>query len=108
MSSSKTKVSILLNLIFLFFSNFLYLILVKINYTYTKTNFMMQNLLFQPKSISKTFYIRRQFFQLFQETVLFEGRNSVKLNIASLQSGMYYLKVMDSEERFLSEMIMKM
>ena len=45
---------------------------------------------------------------LFEETVLFEGRNSVKLNIASLQSGMYYLKVMDSEGRFLSETIMKM
>jgi hypothetical protein len=45
---------------------------------------------------------------LFQETVLFEGRNSVKLNIASLQSGMYYLKVMDSEGRFLSKTIMKL
>ena len=47
----------------------------------------MQNLLFQPKFISKTFYIRRQFFQLFQETVLFEGRNSVKLKYRTSSIG---------------------
>jgi hypothetical protein len=43
-----------------------------------------------------------------KKTVLSKGGNTLKLNIAHLQSGMYYLKVMDSEGRFLSETIMKM
>jgi hypothetical protein len=43
-----------------------------------------------------------------EKTVLSKGGNTLKLNVGHLQSGMYYLKVMDSEGRFLSETIMKM
>jgi hypothetical protein len=43
-----------------------------------------------------------------KKTVLSKGGNTLKLNVEHLQSGMYYLKVMDSEGRFLSETIMKM
>jgi hypothetical protein len=43
-----------------------------------------------------------------KKTVLSKGGNTLKLNVEHLQSGMYYLKVMDAEGGFLSETIMKM
>ncbi|MFK7948235.1 MAG: T9SS type A sorting domain-containing protein, partial [Saprospiraceae bacterium] len=44
---------------------------------------------------------------LFQETVLFEGRNTVELSLADYHSGMYYLKVMDENNQHISKPILK-
>lgn len=44
---------------------------------------------------------------LFQEAVLFEGRNTVELSLADYHGGVYYLKVMDKNGQHISKPILK-
>jgi hypothetical protein len=45
---------------------------------------------------------------LFQETVLFEGRNTVELSLTDFHSGIYYVKVMDKNGVHISKPILKL
>jgi hypothetical protein len=45
---------------------------------------------------------------LFQETILFEGKNTVELSLANFHGGMYFIKIMDKNGVQISKAILKL